>query len=56
MSNRDNDRIQSLKNIYEEFHSRMKNIIKKQSDLIEKIARFSDSIKIDEIRERIKNL
>jgi len=48
--------VQKLKDIYYVFHAKMKEIIKRQSDLIEKIGRHSDSKKIEKIRDKIRNL
>lgn len=56
MNMNQNGSIGKIKEIYEEFHSKMRIIIKKQSDLIERIAKFSNDIKIENIREKIKNL
>ena len=56
MNRREDVKFEKLKVVYREFHVKMKNIIKRQSELIEKIAKFSDNIKIEAVREKIKNL
>jgi len=50
------DKMQKLREIYGTFHAKMKDIIKRQSDLIEEIVRHSDGKKIEKVRDKIKNL
>lgn len=51
-----NEKILKLKEIYGAFHSKMSDIIKRQTNLIERIGKHSDGKKIEEVRDRIKNL
>ncbi len=50
------EKIKKIKEIYGVFHAKMRDIIKRQSDLIEKIGRHSDNKKIEQVRDKIKNL
>lgn len=56
MNNIENSKIAKLKKIYDAFHAKMRDIIKRQSDLIEKIGKYCDGKKIEEVRSKIKNL
>lgn len=50
------EKLSKIKEIYEIFHAKMRDIIKRQSDLIERIGKHVDSKKIEEVRNKIKNL
>ncbi len=50
------EKLKKLKNIYGAFHDKMKNIIKRQTDLIEEIVKYSNDKKIEKVREKIRNL
>lgn len=56
MNKEKSNKLQKLRDIYGAFHEKMKNIIKRQSDLIEKIVKYSNDKKIENVREKIRNL
>lgn len=50
----DKEKIQRLKGLYNEFHSKMLILLEKQSKLLERSIKLTEDKKLKEIRDKIK--
>ena len=50
----DKEKIQRLKGLYNEFHSKISILLKKQSKLLERSTKLAEDKKLEEVRNRIK--
>ncbi len=52
----DEEKIKRIKDLYDEFHSKILVLLKKQSELLERSIKLSDNKKLNEVRNRIKKI
>jgi hypothetical protein len=50
----DEEKIRKIKDLYDEFHSNILVLMKKQSALLEKSIKLIDEKKLEEVRDKIK--
>jgi CO dehydrogenase/acetyl-CoA synthase epsilon subunit len=50
----DEEKIEKIKKLYDEFHSDILALMKKQSALLEKSIKLIDEKKLEEVRDKIK--
>ncbi len=50
----DEEKIRRIKKLYDEFHSKILVLLKKQSALLERSIKLADDKKLEEVRDKIK--
>ena len=50
----DKEKIERIKKLYNEFHSKMLILLKKQSKLLERSIKLTEDKKLKEVRDKIK--
>lgn len=50
----DEEKIKRIKDLYDEFHSKILVLLKKQSALLERSIKLADDKKLKEVRDKIK--
>jgi CO dehydrogenase/acetyl-CoA synthase epsilon subunit len=50
----DEEKIEKIKKLYDEFHSKILVLMEKQSELLERSIKLADEKKLEEVRNKIK--
>jgi len=52
----DEEKIKRIKDLYDKFHSKILVLLKKQSVLLERSIKLADEKKLEEVRDKIKEI